>query len=37
MEGYPDRVPLQFDLCRQHIESFEGSLGVYLIMLFLKK
>lgn len=22
MDGYPDRVPVQFDLCRQHLEYF---------------
>ncbi len=28
MEGYPDRVPVQFDLCRQHIEAFGKRLGI---------
>ena len=27
MEGTPDRVPIQFDLCRQHTESFGKILG----------
>jgi len=27
-EGSPDRVPVQFDLCRQHIESFGKKLGI---------
>lgn len=26
--GNPDRVPIQFDLCRQHIEAFGKKLGV---------
>ena len=28
MDGMPDRVPIQFDLCRQHIESFGRILGI---------
>jgi uroporphyrinogen decarboxylase len=28
MEGIPDRVPIQFDLCRQHTESFGRKLGI---------
>lgn len=28
MEGNPDRVPIQFDLCRQHSESFGKKLGI---------
>ena len=28
MEGIPDRVPIQFDLCRQHIESFGKIHGI---------
>lgn len=28
LDGYPDRVPVQFDLCRQHIESFGKKLGI---------
>jgi len=28
MEGTPDRVPIQFDLCRQHTESFGRKLGI---------
>jgi uroporphyrinogen decarboxylase len=28
MEGNPDRVPVQFDLCRQHIETFGKKLGI---------
>ncbi len=27
-EGVPDRVPIQFDLCRQHTESFGKKLGI---------
>jgi uroporphyrinogen decarboxylase len=27
-EGFPDRVPIQFDLCRQHTESFGRKLGI---------
>jgi uroporphyrinogen decarboxylase len=27
-EGFPDRVPIQFDLCRQHTESFGKKLGI---------
>ena len=27
-EGNPDRVPVQFDLCRQHTESFGKKLGI---------
>jgi len=27
-EGFPDRVPIQFDLCRQHTESFGKILGI---------
>ncbi|HUX94107.1 MAG TPA: uroporphyrinogen decarboxylase family protein [Bacteroidales bacterium] len=26
--GNPDRVPIQFDLCRQHIEAFGKKLGI---------
>jgi len=28
IEGNPDRVPIQFDLCRQHTESFGKKLGI---------
>ena len=28
MEGNPDRVPVQFDLCRQHTELFGRKLGI---------
>jgi uroporphyrinogen decarboxylase len=28
MEGNPDRVPVQFDLCRQHTEVFGKKLGI---------
>ena len=28
MDGMPDRVPLQFDLCRQHTEWFGKKLGI---------
>ena len=28
IEGDPDRVPIQFDLCRQHTESFGRKLGI---------
>lgn len=28
MEGFPDRVPIQFDLCRQHIEAFGRKLRI---------
>jgi uroporphyrinogen decarboxylase len=28
MGGDPDRVPIQFDLCRQHTESFGKKLGI---------
>lgn len=28
LAGYPDRVPIQFDLCRQHIETFGMRLGI---------
>jgi uroporphyrinogen decarboxylase len=28
MEGMPDRIPLQFDLCRQHTESFGRKLRI---------
>lgn len=28
MEGDPDRVPVQFDLCRQHTEAFGKKLGI---------
>ena len=28
MDGMPDRVPVQFDLCRQHTESFGKKLGI---------
>jgi uroporphyrinogen decarboxylase len=27
-EGFPDRVPIQFDLCRQHTEYFGKKLGI---------
>lgn len=27
-EGNPDRVPVQFDLCRMHIETFGKKLGI---------
>jgi len=27
-EGYPDRIPIQFDLCRQHTETFGKRLGI---------
>jgi uroporphyrinogen decarboxylase len=27
-EGFPDRVPIQFDLCRKHTESFGKILGI---------
>jgi len=27
-EGNPDRIPVQFDLCRQHTESFGKKLGI---------
>jgi uroporphyrinogen decarboxylase len=27
-EGNPDRVPVQFDLCRQHTEAFGKKLGI---------
>ena len=27
-DGDPDRVPVQFDLCRQHIETFGKKLGI---------
>jgi uroporphyrinogen decarboxylase len=27
-KGFPDRVPIQFDLCRQHTESFGRKLGI---------
>ncbi|MBK9389707.1 MAG: hypothetical protein IPN68_05765 [Bacteroidetes bacterium] len=27
-EGNPDRVPIQFDLCRQHTETFGKKLGI---------
>jgi uroporphyrinogen decarboxylase len=27
-EGDPDRIPIQFDLCRQHTESFGKKLGI---------
>lgn len=27
-EGLPDRVPVQFDLCRQHTETFGRKLGI---------
>ncbi len=27
MKGDPDRVPVQFDLCRQHTEAFGKKLG----------
>lgn len=28
MDGMPDRIPVQFDLCRQHTESFGRKLGI---------
>jgi uroporphyrinogen decarboxylase len=28
IDGYPDRVPVQFDLCKQHIEAFGKKLGI---------
>lgn len=28
LNGNPDRVPIQFDLCRQHIEGFSKKLGI---------
>lgn len=28
LPGMPDRVPLQFDLCKQHLEHFGGKLGI---------
>jgi uroporphyrinogen decarboxylase len=28
INGDPDRVPIQFDLCRQHIEAFGKKLGI---------
>jgi uroporphyrinogen decarboxylase len=28
LEGDPDRVPIQFDLCRQHTETFGKRLGI---------
>jgi uroporphyrinogen decarboxylase len=28
LNGNPDRVPIQFDLCRQHIEAFGKKLGI---------
>ena len=28
MEGMPDRVPVQFDLCKQHIEYFSKKYGI---------
>jgi len=28
MSGDPDRVPIQFDLCRQHTDSFGRKLGI---------
>lgn len=28
MDGIPDRVPIQFDLCRQHTEAFGKKLGI---------
>jgi uroporphyrinogen decarboxylase len=28
INGAPDRVPIQFDLCRQHIEAFGKKLGI---------
>ena len=28
MDGMPDRVPVQFDLCRQHTEWFGKKLGI---------
>lgn len=28
MGGNPDRVPIQFDLCRQHSELFGKKLGI---------
>ncbi len=28
LDGYPDRVPIQFDLCREHLEHFGKKLGI---------
>jgi uroporphyrinogen decarboxylase len=28
MDGNPDRVPVQFDLCKQHIEHFSKKYGL---------
>ena len=28
LEGYPDRVPVQFDLCKKHLEYFGKKLGI---------
>ncbi|MFC1558115.1 uroporphyrinogen decarboxylase family protein [candidate division KSB1 bacterium] len=28
LDGYPDRVPVQFDLCRQHLEYFGKKLSI---------
>ena len=28
IDGMPDRVPVQFDLCRQHTEWFGKKLGI---------
>jgi uroporphyrinogen decarboxylase len=28
LNGNPDRVPIQFDLCRQHIEGFSKKFGI---------
>ena len=28
MDGNPDRIPIQFDLCRQQTESFGKKLGI---------
>jgi|APHig6443717497_1056834.scaffolds.fasta_scaffold15902_2 uroporphyrinogen decarboxylase len=28
LDGNPDRVPIQFDLCRQHTEAFGKKLGI---------
>lgn len=28
MDGNPDRVPIQFELCRQHIETFSERYGI---------
>lgn len=28
LDGYPDRVPVQFELCRQLLDHFAGKLGI---------